>query len=86
MSKKNKLLNKKIKLFDAFFLKLLKEKKNINLKSKITIKTSKEWDSVNHLIIIFKLEALFKLKIKESIINKLNSHSNIINYVKKNYR
>tara|TARA_Y100000768_G_scaffold373521_1_gene342238 strand:- start:361 stop:615 length:255 start_codon:yes stop_codon:yes gene_type:complete len=84
MSKKD--ITKKLNLFNIFFLNLLKKKKYTKSISKISMKNSIEWDSINQLNIIFKIETIFKLKVKNSDIKKLNSYSKIVKYVKKNIR
>ena len=78
-------LTKKINIFNTFFLRLLKKKKNTSL-DKIFMKNEDEWDSINHLNIIFKIESIFDTKIKASEIEKLNSYIKILQYAKKKIR
>tara|TARA_B100000242_G_C43020544_1_gene474879 strand:- start:1257 stop:1487 length:231 start_codon:yes stop_codon:yes gene_type:complete len=64
--------------------------KNLNIKNKkIKIKKNlsllnQNFDSLEFLKLIFKLEKKFKLTIKSKEYEKLNTVENIIRYVKKN--
>ncbi len=67
----------KINEFDKFLKKILKLKRVKNT----SVNNCSEWDSINHLTIIFKLESLFKLKIKNNTVPKLTSYKKIIKYL-----
>tara|TARA_Y100001970_G_C13445178_1_gene467664 strand:+ start:25 stop:255 length:231 start_codon:yes stop_codon:yes gene_type:complete len=64
--------------------------KNLNIKNKrVKIKKNQSllnqnFDSLEFLKLIFKLEKKFKLKIKSKEYEKLHTVENIIRYVKKN--
>ena len=77
MKKKSSKNLDKINEFDKFFKKILKLKRLKNS----SINNCSEWDSINHLTIIFKLESLFKLKIKNNTVQKLTSYKKIIKYI-----
>ena len=76
-------LSKKKKL-ESFLKKILKVKKL----EKINKQNCVEWDSINHLIIIFKLESMFKIKINNEASSSLYSYKKIIDYLsnEKNFR
>ncbi len=77
MKKKSSQNLDKINEFDKFLKKILKLKRLKNS----SINNCSEWDSINHLTIIFKLESLFKLKIKNNTVQKLTSYKKIIKYI-----
>ncbi len=72
---------KKKKIFDNYFCKILKirDKKKINS----SISNCDEWDSLNHLNIMFKLENVFNCKLLNKEIKILNNYKKIITCVKK---
>jgi acyl carrier protein len=76
-------LGKKKKL-ETFLKKILKVK---NLE-KITKRNCVEWDSINHLTIIFKIESIYKTKVNNNASSALDSYNKIINYLsnEKNFR
>ena len=63
------------------FKKILKLK--ILNKNKLNQKYIKNWDSLNHVILLLAIQEEFKLKLKISEYGKLNSFQNIIKYIKK---
>ena len=71
-------IEKKILLI---FKKILKLK--ILNKNKLNQKYIKNWDSLNHVILLLAIQEEFKLKLKISEYGKLNSFQNIIKYIKK---
>jgi acyl carrier protein len=77
MKKKSSQNLDKINEFDKFLKKILKLKRVKNT----SVNNCSEWDSINHLTIIFKLESLFKLKIKNNTVPKLTSYKKIIKYL-----
>ena len=77
MKKKSSQNLDKINEFNKFLKKILKLKRLKNS----SINNCSEWDSINHLTIIFKLESLFKLKIKNNTVQKLTSYKKIIKYI-----
>jgi len=77
MKKKSSQNLDKINEFDKFLKKILKIKRVKNT----SVNNCSEWDSINHLTIIFKLESLFKLKIKNNTVPKLTSYKKIIKYL-----
>lgn len=72
---------KKKKLFDIFFCKTLKIKDPKKAKSSIT--NCDEWDSINHLNIIFKLESIFNCKLSNKEIKNLTNYKKLITCAKK---
>jgi acyl carrier protein len=77
MKKKSSQNLDKINEFNKFLKKILKLKRVKNT----SVNNCSEWDSINHLTIIFKLESLFKLKIKNNTVPKLTSYKKIIKYL-----
>jgi acyl carrier protein len=77
MKKKSSQNLDKINEFDKFLKNILKLKRVKNT----SVNNCSEWDSINHLTIIFKLESLFKLKIKNNTVPKLTSYKKIIKYL-----
>lgn len=72
---------KRKKKFDNYFCKILKIKNNKKIKASIS--NCDEWDSINHLNIMFKLENIFNCKILNKEIKILNNYKKIITCVKK---
>jgi|DEB0MinimDraft_10_1074344.scaffolds.fasta_scaffold425400_1 acyl carrier protein len=72
---------KKIKYIISNHTKL--DEKSIELTT--SSESTDRWDSLAHINIIVDLEKHFNIKIKTSEIEKLNSVSNIIEYIKKSY-
>ena len=57
--------------------------KKIGGKKNLTQNKIKNWDSLNHVILILSIQETFKVKFKISEYGKLNSFENIINIIKK---
>ena len=75
--KKEKVL-KKLKLI---FFEIFKNKKlKINFNS--SANTIKNWDSLNHVILLLAIQEEFKIKFKISEYLKLNSFENIVKTIK----
>ena len=72
---------KKRKYFDNYFCRILKINKQ--KKTNATILNCDEWDSINHINIIFKMEDIFDCKISNKEIKTLNDYKKIISCVKK---
>lgn len=72
---------KKKKKFDDYFCKILKIKKEKKINTSIS--NCDEWDSINHLNIIFKLENIFNCKLLNKEIKIINNYKKIIACVKK---
>ena len=62
------------------FKKILKIK-NTNKKKKINQKKIKNWDSLNHVILLLAIQEEFKIKFKISEYSKLNTFENILKMI-----
>ena len=71
--------NKKIIKIISKHTKL--DEKSINLQT--SSETTDMWDSLAHVNIILDIEKFFNIKIKTSMISKLNSVNSIIEFLKK---
>ncbi len=71
-------INKKIL---KIFINVLKIKKN-KKKKELTQKKIKNWDSLNHVILLLAIQEEFKIKFKISEYLKLNSFENIVKTIK----
>lgn len=65
------------------FITIFGFKKKINPKD-ITKKNIKNWDSLNHVLLLLSIKDTFKVKFKISDYDKLNSFRQIFNYLKTN--
>ena len=71
-------INKKIL---KIFINVLKIKKN-KKKKELIQKKIKNWDSLNHVILLLAIQEEFKIKFKISEYLKLNSFENIVKTIK----
>ena len=72
------LESKLIKIFTTIF----NLKKKINVKN-LKKKKIKNWDSLNHVLLLMSIQDTFKIKFKLSDYEKLDSFNNILNFLKK---
>ena len=72
-----KIIEKKI---IRIFKKILKIK-NTNKKKELTQKKIKNWDSLNHVLLLLAIQEEFKIKFKISEYSKLDTFQNILKII-----
>ncbi len=64
--------------------KILEEVLDVEINENISSENCEDWDSMNQVNIVLELQDEFGIKIPMDDVMKLNSYSNILEYIKKN--